>query len=292
MKVQNAGNGLYCRFQKGTLVLTEKFQMSDELKNYQSGDMGNPFASGAGQVGYENYKRRQQQERDRLRKGAASGTGSSSGGGLGLIALAGIGIVWWNWNEIVAATIQSANGLVEVTLQNWFVILQNLFWVSAFPIGIVLLLLGFAKRAHMWKIPSKRCLVPEFLMLLGLVLLVTGKIISGYQSIYALVFWFSPIIVGIAAALVLYFCIFARDQPKRFAIKRHTVGLIKDLAALPLLATFMGFVLVWIFGIIAVFGFNAIDPNKLDLLEVITIAYGISWPLSYYWASKQGYIKS
>lgn len=53
--------------------------MSDELKNYQSGDTGNPFASGAGQIGYENHKRRQQQERDHLRKGAAD-AGKRSGG--------------------------------------------------------------------------------------------------------------------------------------------------------------------------------------------------------------------
>ena len=53
--------------------------MSDELKNYQSGDAGNPFAPGAGQVGYENHKRRQQQERDRLSKGAAN-AGKRSGG--------------------------------------------------------------------------------------------------------------------------------------------------------------------------------------------------------------------
>lgn len=46
--------------------------MSNEFKNYQDGDRGNPFASGAGQLGYEMYKKRQQRESGRHASGRSS----------------------------------------------------------------------------------------------------------------------------------------------------------------------------------------------------------------------------
>lgn len=42
--------------------------MADELKNYLSGDAGNPYAPGAGQLGYQNHLHRQERERARLKK--------------------------------------------------------------------------------------------------------------------------------------------------------------------------------------------------------------------------------
>lgn len=53
--------------------------MADEVKKYQSGDMGNPFASGAGQIGYQQHQAREKAKWDKL-KNTSTGSASRSYG--------------------------------------------------------------------------------------------------------------------------------------------------------------------------------------------------------------------
>ena len=257
--------------------------MADELKNFQDGDRGNPYASGAGQIGYEMHKQRQERESGRNVTNGGGGSTIDGPSVLVLILLVIAGLIWWDWDNFIGGIKADLNTLAEVIQQNWF-------WILSYPVGVTMLLVGFSLRSKAWKKPKK--MVAEIIFFAGGFLIFFGYRASGYETENAVIFWISPLAWAFIAISILYISIFIMDQPHKFQTEQRIISLIGNVMAAPFLAAFLSVILTIIVVLIADHGFGYVEKESIEDSRAIVIALGLSWPLSFYWASKQGYIRS
>ncbi len=100
--------------------------MDKDLQDYASGAAGNPYASGLGQLGYQEYERR----KNSATETSVYHSSRSDGGGTGLLALFFLGAIALNFNEIKKEDSTIFNTIISAYL---FLILLAflflIFWV-------------------------------------------------------------------------------------------------------------------------------------------------------------------